>query len=638
MNKYLCRRRGSGKRFYFLEFILLFGGFLQAVAVFLPGAVLAEDMTVTTYYPSPNGSYDALSVKRLSVGDTNADGSINASDVSASSGYLLVADRIGVGSTSPEDSIHIKSANYRLSVENSSDSDGINSVWGSFSSIGQVRNPGFTFAGGTLGLTNIMNSDFAFFGMTGSYDDSQAIINWGDDNNLLFAFNGTEVMRITNGGNVGVGTASPGSRMDVYYDLNTSGLRLTSPGYDTDSLNQGLKFHSTSDSGYQGDVVFYHRGSADPGLDIWGYPANGTPSCCVFIAHFSNNGNVGIGTASPQVKLAVNGSGTNVYATDAWIENNMHVQGNEALNQGGRGRMRVGTAWGYMGLYADVSSTGAANDLVLGAGSGQVRVGSDGSGQKLKVASRAGTYGYSPDDVPSGWGGGLTTWDVCSRASIRYTSSISGGGWDLAEEYESKDTTLKPGEIVSIDHKNDNSVARTDKPVDAAMLGVVSTRPSVLMGVEWDDPKYGNLPIAIIGRVPARVMFIEGEHIERGEMLTSSFLPGYAMKIAGPGMIVGKTLQAVDQASIANAPAVKSLSSIKWPDDDGSNKAKPLFRVPADSLGRRERAALSAAYPGYSGKYVYVGKVMLFVGVYYFAPDAASLEKRVEALEKKFKQ
>lgn len=84
---------------------------------------------------------------------------------------------------------------------------------------------------------------------------------------------------------------------------------------------------------------------------------------------------MGIGATAPAVRLSVGGNGTNVYATDMWVENNIHVQGNETLNQGGRGRMRIGTAWGFMELYTYGSSTGAANDLALGSGSGYVRVG-----------------------------------------------------------------------------------------------------------------------------------------------------------------------------------------------------------------------------------------------------------------------
>src|SRR5207237_7047159 len=98
----------------------------------------------------------------------------------------------------------------------------------------------------------------------------------------------------------------------------------------------------------------------------------------------TGRGNVGVGNGvtTPSVKLAVGGNGADIYATDIWVERNMHVQGNETLAQGGRGRLRVGTAWGYIGIYADPSSTGA-NDLVLGASSSLVRVRQPGGRQSM---------------------------------------------------------------------------------------------------------------------------------------------------------------------------------------------------------------------------------------------------------------
>ena len=95
-----------------------------------------------------------------------------------------------------------------------------------------------------------------------------------------------------------------------------------------------------------------------------------------------SGGNVGIGGTAPGVKLTVGGNGGNVYGTDLWVENNLHVQGNEGVG-GGRGRLRIGTKSGYVGLYADPNSLGANNDLVIGAGSGVVRIGPGSAGQKL---------------------------------------------------------------------------------------------------------------------------------------------------------------------------------------------------------------------------------------------------------------
>lgn len=39
-----------------------------------------ESLTVTTYYPSPYGSYNELGTNKLAVGDTNGDSTLNAAD------------------------------------------------------------------------------------------------------------------------------------------------------------------------------------------------------------------------------------------------------------------------------------------------------------------------------------------------------------------------------------------------------------------------------------------------------------------------------------------------------------------------------------------------------------------------------
>ena len=51
-----------------------------AVLVLLAPVLFAEDVTITTYYPSPYGEYDQLGTNRLAVGDTNNDGTLNAAD------------------------------------------------------------------------------------------------------------------------------------------------------------------------------------------------------------------------------------------------------------------------------------------------------------------------------------------------------------------------------------------------------------------------------------------------------------------------------------------------------------------------------------------------------------------------------
>lgn len=138
------------------------------------------------------------------------------------------------------------------------------------------------------------------------------------------------------------------------------------------------------------------------------------------MATVSNIGvGVGAGVTAPGVRLAVGGNGFNVYGTDQWVENNVHVQGNETMTQGGgRGRLRIGNAWGYAALYSETTSNGVNNDLLLGASSGWVRIGPGGPGQSLYIPS--GTLQMGIDNALKP---GSSTWTIISDERLK---SISG--------------------------------------------------------------------------------------------------------------------------------------------------------------------------------------------------------------------
>ena len=50
----------------------------------------AEDITISTYYPSPYGSYGELQSNKLAVGDTNGDSALGAGDLPPANGTLYV--------------------------------------------------------------------------------------------------------------------------------------------------------------------------------------------------------------------------------------------------------------------------------------------------------------------------------------------------------------------------------------------------------------------------------------------------------------------------------------------------------------------------------------------------------------------
>jgi len=61
----------------------------------------AEEFTITTYYPSPYGSYNSLFTDKLGVGDNNSDGDLTAADVPTATGDVWIKGKVGIGIINP---------------------------------------------------------------------------------------------------------------------------------------------------------------------------------------------------------------------------------------------------------------------------------------------------------------------------------------------------------------------------------------------------------------------------------------------------------------------------------------------------------------------------------------------------------
>jgi hypothetical protein len=157
--------------------------------------------------------------------------------------------------------------------------------------------------------------------------------------------------------------------------------------------------------------------------------------------------------------------------------------------------------------------------------------------------------------------GALSVIDLATNSSTLLTKSLSTGDasyegnilgyWklsgasklqatyaDLAEYYEG-DREYEPGTVLVFG--GDKEVTTTDQMNDIRSAGVVTTNPAYTMNADQTGIK---VCIALAGRVPCKVV----GRVKKGDMLTTSATPGYAVRVTTPtlGAIIGKALEDKD--------------------------------------------------------------------------------------------
>jgi hypothetical protein len=124
-------------------------------------------------------------------------------------------------------------------------------------------------------------------------------------------------------------------------------------------------------------------------------------------------------------------------------------------------------------------------------------------------------------------------------------------GSDLAEYFdliEENNNNVEPGMIVSIDPASSGKLILCKEAYDQKIAGVISgangVNPGMLMGHEKTIAD-GDFPVAIAGRVYVHASTINGK-IQPGDLLTSSDIPGTAMKVTdyekARGAVLGKAM------------------------------------------------------------------------------------------------
>jgi hypothetical protein len=120
------------------------------------------------------------------------------------------------------------------------------------------------------------------------------------------------------------------------------------------------------------------------------------------------------------------------------------------------------------------------------------------------------------------------------------------GGSDLAENFEFAEK-VKPGMVVAIDSQNAGKLAISRRAYNRSVVGIVSGANNLSAGMILPDlnETKNSMPVALSGRVWVYCDAAKNP-IQAGDLLTSSATPGYAMKVKNyrraQGAIIGKAM------------------------------------------------------------------------------------------------
>jgi hypothetical protein len=129
-------------------------------------------------------------------------------------------------------------------------------------------------------------------------------------------------------------------------------------------------------------------------------------------------------------------------------------------------------------------------------------------------------------------------------------------GSDIAEPFSIDETVnVEPGTVMVIDEDHEGELKTSDRAYDTKVAGIVSgardLRPGITLCQDTPSIPSANMRnVALSGRVYCKAEAISSP-IRAGDLLTTSAIPGHAMKAVNPvaagGALLGKAMTALGE-------------------------------------------------------------------------------------------
>lgn len=500
-------------------------------------------------------SVGASELASNSVGSAEIiNGAVSAADLQDGAVLTEILDDDGSGSLLNADFLDGYSSSYFMKsshLDYGRSGVSVNLYEGSSTLTSKYVNETGDSMSGPLDVAIFTNHPFALSGAN-DYDTYGYLGIQGDDD-----FDGTTTAD-WNGQEIGVagistGTATPSDNFGIKGHSNGVGVRGEYSGDPANNYGDlGKNGYGVYGKGI--DYGGYFEATDSTAYGVYGKASN-SGSGLKYGGYFECDSTTGYG-----VYAKVNGSFTN-YA----------VRG-EGTGTGSSGAWFSTTSRGYDAIFATATSTTGTTLPDDSAGGRFISAAVDGFGVHARANGTNGTGVHAQGGLygPGIYArGGSNGYAAIFSGNVKITNRSTGAivmelgeGLDYAEGFDvSSYIKPEPGAVLIIDPDNPGKLKLSENGYDTKVAGIVAGANGMGSGVRLGGNRFDN-DVALAGRVFCMVDATSSA-VKTGDLLTTSDLPGHAMKATdynrAQGAILGKAMQNLEQGKMGKILVLVTL-------------------------------------------------------------------------------